>query len=217
MLFTALAAAAIAAPWIPHSIVLSGYLVYPSPSFALGVDWRMDHAMVVSVYRWGHAFARWPGHSYEEVTVNSAWVGKWFGREWLNDRTFLLPAALATCAAGALGFALVRRRRPQFALGAAAATALLGVALWWTLAPDTRFAGPLLWATAGLLTLAATSAFQPALDGTARVALAAGVLAIAAEPSFLRPRSSSGSATFRRCATTPRGRPRASRAASPFI
>ncbi len=179
LLFTAFAAVAIAAPWILHSLVLSGYLVYPSPTFSLDVDWRMDHARVVSIFRWVHAFARWPGHPDAEVTASSAWVGKWFGREWLNDRTFLLPAALAACAALALVIALGKKRRPQFALSAAAATALLGVATWWTLAPDIRFAGPLLWATAGLLTLAATSAFRPALDGTARVALAAGVLAVA--------------------------------------
>ena len=176
---SALAAIAIAAPWIAHSVVLSGYLVYPAPAFALEVDWRMDHAVVVSIYQWVHAFARWPGHSYAEVTASHDWIGRWFGREWLNDRTFLLPAALAACAGLGLGIALLKRRRPQFALSAAAAAALLGVAVWWTLAPDTRFAGPLLWAAAGLLTLAATSAFRPALDGATRVALAAGVLAVA--------------------------------------
>ena len=179
-LFTALAAIAFAAPWILHSIVLSGYLIYPSPSFAVDVDWRMDQAVVVSMYRWVHAFARWPGHPYEEVVASSVWVGRWFGREWLNNRSFLLPAVLAACAALSLGVAFARRRRPQFAISVAAATGLLSIAIWWTLAPDTRFAGPLLWATSGLLTLAATSAFRPAFGGATRFALAAGVLAIAA-------------------------------------
>ena len=175
----ALAAVGIATPWVLHSLVLSGYLLYPSPAFALDVDWRMNHATVVSIFRWVHAFARWPGHADAEVAASSAWIGHWFGREWLNDRTFLLPAVLSVAALIALGAAASRRRRPPFGLGAASAAAVLGVALWWTLAPDTRFAGPLLWATAGLLTLAATSALRPALDGAARVALVAGVLAVA--------------------------------------
>ena len=78
-----------------------------------------------------------------------------------------------------LGFAAAKRHRPTFALTAAVCAALLGVAIWWASAPDTRFAGPLLWASAGLLTLAAAAAFRPALDGPVRAGLAAGALAIA--------------------------------------
>ena len=177
--FTAASATLVAAPWMARSFVLSGYLVYPSPSLSVGVNWRMDHAIVLGIYRWVHAFARWPGHSYEEVNSSGAWVGEWFGREWLNDRTFLIPAALAVSAALALGLLELKRRRPQFAITAAAAAVALGVGIWWMLAPDTRFAGPLLWALAALLLLAVGSAIQPALDGAMRVALAATALAIA--------------------------------------
>ena len=177
--FTAAAAALVAAPWIARSFVLSGYLVFPSPSLSIDVDWRMDRAVVVSIYRWVHAFARWAGHSYEETTASSAWVGEWFGREWMNNRTFLLPAVLAGSAAIALGLLAAKGRRPQFALIASAAAVALGLAIWWTLAPDLRFAGPLPWALAALLVLGVASALAPALDGAARVALAFVALAIA--------------------------------------
>ena len=173
------AAACVAAPWMARSLVLSGYLVFPAPSLSVHVDWRMDRATVVSIYRWVHAFARWAGHSYEEVTASSAWVGKWFGREWLNDRTFLLPATLAVSAALALGVLLGKGKRPQFAILASTAAVGLGLGIWWMLAPDLRFAGPLPWAFAALLLLGVASALRPALDGPARVALAFIALAIA--------------------------------------
>ena len=50
-----------------------------------------------------------------------------------------------------------------FALWAAA-----GIALWWILAPDTRFAGPLLWALGGLACIAGASAWNPQPRGPAR-------------------------------------------------
>jgi hypothetical protein len=178
--FAALAGAAIFGPWMAHSAVLSGYPLYPLPAFALPVDWRMDPAVVASIYHWVHAFARWAGHSDAEVTANSAWIVRWFGREWLNDRTFLIPALLTAAGALALLIALAAGRRPPRPIVAGALAATAGLAIWWVLAPDLRFAGPLPWAEGGLLVLAAASAYRPSLAGATRVFLAAGILAIAA-------------------------------------
>jgi hypothetical protein len=192
--FTATAAGLVAVPWMARSVVLSGYLIYPSPSFSVDVDWQMDRAIVVRMYRWIHAFARWAGHSYEEVIASSAWIGKWFGREWMNNRTFLLPAVLAGSAIVVLGLLYWNGRRPQFAIIAAATAVALGLGIWWALAPDLRFAGPLPWAFAALLILSVASALKPALDGPMRVVLASIALTIAwgaflgSPPLFVWPR-----------------------------
>ena len=179
LLFMVSAALLIVAPWVVHSVILSGYPLYPSPFAAVEVPWRMDRTVVVAMYDWVHAFARWPGHFDAEV-VEKGWMARWFQREWLNNRAFLLPAALAVASAVTMGAALLAGRRPLRSLLAALAPLAAGIAMWWSLAPDTRFAGPLLWAFAGLLALAAASAWQPALTGRLRVAAAAGALAVAA-------------------------------------
>jgi hypothetical protein len=180
----------IGVPWIAHGVVLSGYPLFPSPWPELGLSWQMDHEIIAWIYKWVNAFARWPGHSDAEVAA-SGWAGKWFAREWLNNRAFLLPAVLAGAAGIALAAAVLSGRRSSRNCLAALAPVALGLVIWWVLAPDTRFAGPLLWATADLLALAAASAFWPSLDGRVRVAVAIGALAIAAgafaawTPSFV--------------------------------
>src|SRR5260370_29933970 len=173
LLFGVSAALLIVAPWMAHGVILSGYPLYPSPFAGVDVPWRMDRAVVVSMYDWVHAFARWPGHFDTEV-VEKGWMARWFQREWLNNRAFLLPAALAVAGALAMGASFLAGRRPLRSLLAALAPLAGGIAMWWSLAPDTRFAGPLLWGFAGMLALAAASAWQPALAGRLRVAAAAG-------------------------------------------
>lgn len=179
LLFGVSAALLIVAPWMAHSVILSGYPLYPSPFAAVDVPWRMDQAVVVAMYDWVHAFARWPGHFDTEV-MEKGWMARWFQREWLNSRPFLLPAALAVAGALAMGAGFLAGRRPLRSLLAALAPLAGGIAMWWSLAPDTRFAGPLLWGFASMLALAAASAWQPALTGRLRVAAAAGALAVAA-------------------------------------
>jgi hypothetical protein len=170
----------IAAPWLAHGVILTGFPLYPSPWFDLGVGWRMDRAAVLENYRWVYAFARWPGHSWAEVMASPHWVAVWFGREWLNNRAFLLPAALALAGAVALASAWVAGRRPPRSLLSALAPVLVGIATWWLLAPDTRFAGPLLWAAGGLLAMAGASSWLPLSDRRVRWASAAVALAVAA-------------------------------------
>jgi hypothetical protein len=182
--------AAIATPWLAHGVILSGFPLYPAPWPDLGIGWRMDRANVLENYRWVYAFARWPGHSWAEVTASRHWVAVWFGREWLNNRAFLLPAALAVAGTVALASGLLAGRRPPRSLFAALGPVLFGIATWWLLAPDTRFAGPLLWSAGGLLALAGASSWLPLSDGWVRWTAAVVALAVAGgaflgwQPSF---------------------------------
>ena len=113
------------------------------------------------------------------MTTDYSWVRHWFGLEWLENREFLIPA-LALLVAGPVAILLgFRQRRP---LPMARSTLPVGVSLvvWWVLAPDPRFARPLIWCAACLAVLFALELMPwkgELAPRAARVLLALAVLA----------------------------------------
>ncbi len=139
-------AAASLLPWLAHGVVLSGYVLYPA-ALRLPVDWAVPSQTAQGLQEWAWAFARWPGHSADEVR-SVGWVARWLEVQWLDNRGFLIPLLMGLAS---LTVVSVRRRWGQTPPPLRAAVAACGVGLvaWWVLLPDLRFAGPLWWALAG--------------------------------------------------------------------
>lgn len=137
-------------PWLVHGVVLSGYLSFPIAFTRLPVAWAVPVTIAQSLADWAWAFARWPGHSLEEIQAGG-WVMRWLSTEVLNNRDFLIPAGLCLGGGVLLAGMGVWGRRPSKSTLALLAGLVLGLVIWWTTLPDLRFAGVLWWGLAGAL------------------------------------------------------------------
>jgi hypothetical protein len=130
--------------WMLRGILLSGYPAYPSPVPSAPVSWRVPEALIeadlLQIRAWSRA--PWLGR---DVTLGSwGWLDPWSRtvvRFYHFDLIVPLLLGLTGCA---LGFVYRRPRgaepRGGFTVPAACAAAL---AVWFTQAPDPRFAlGP---------------------------------------------------------------------------
>ena len=173
----AIAAGVLVVPWLVRGAVLSGYPLFPSEIADLGLPWRIPRGVGHRELLYERAFARLRADA--DLTTDYSWVRHWFGLEWLENREFLIPA-LALLVAGPVAILLgFRQRRP---LPMARSTLPVGVSLvvWWVLAPDPRFALPLIWCAACLAVLFALELMPwkgELAPRAARVLLALAVLA----------------------------------------
>lgn len=141
-------------PWTIRTVVLSGCLVMPAAFTRLpGLPWAMPRADVQGLSDWIASWARTPGAAPEQVLGTWAWLPGWTDRTWQNP---LVRAAAALAAAGTAAWT-AKARETVAAAAVPWATAAGGVALWFLLAPDPRFAiGYLLAVGAVPLAFAAT-------------------------------------------------------------
>jgi hypothetical protein len=119
-----------------RGLLASGYPLFPSAAFDLGLPWRVAEEDARSLYEHAHRFARRSGQAWDEGRLG--WLRPWLSTEALDNRRFLAPLALSIALSIA---AALRRAAPAAPLLAA----WLGLLLWFLVMPDTRFAGPLLW------------------------------------------------------------------------
>ncbi len=147
-------------PALLHSVVVSGYLLFPVPGLApFPVDWRIPAEWVATHARWITSFSR--SQLLPAEVVLAMPLREW-APLWWNDLLLSTKAALLACLALApaqAGLWLARRRRPlpPGALDHAVlfATAAAGVLFWLTTAPAPRFG----WGFLFLLTLLAAGPF----------------------------------------------------------
>jgi hypothetical protein len=138
-------------PWLIRGYVLSGYPFFPSEMGDLQLSWRIPAGVGRHELLYERAFARI--RSTVDVETDYPWVAHWLALELLENREFLLPVGtLAVGAAAAAWLAFRGRRTP---LARIAVIAFVALALWWWLAPDPRFAVPLLWTAASIAVLIA--------------------------------------------------------------
>lgn len=138
-----------AVPWMVRGVMLSGYPLFPSRLGGVPVSWRLDPALVETVHRYIRAFARNPDAPVDKVLADWSWVEHWAAPLWLFNWEFLIPVLLVVGGVGT--WAALRRRPAPPACARAAGLLLLGLVLWFLLAPDLRFAGALLWGLAGVV------------------------------------------------------------------
>jgi hypothetical protein len=138
------ASVVVVAVWMAHGVVLSGYPLYPWPYLGLDVDWRVPSEVARELADYTIALQRW-GALAAGTAPAPAWPLAWLERHWTLNREFLLPAGfLVAGTIAAVVQALRGGRRAALRLVGAMA---LGLAGWWWLLPDERFAQGLLWAS----------------------------------------------------------------------
>ena len=133
-------------PWMVHSILLSGYLIYPFAALNLfNVGWKIPVNAARGESDIIRAWARFPGMDTYEVLAMplSQWLKAWFLDHTINQRIILAAAGIAPWITLALG-GRVKLTRQKFSaeqlnlLELAAVSTLAG--LYWLLsAPDLRF------------------------------------------------------------------------------
>ncbi|HCF60212.1 MAG TPA: hypothetical protein DFS52_19720 [Myxococcales bacterium] len=171
--WSAVAGAIVAVPWVVRGLLASGYVLFPSDAFNLRLPWRVDEVDARSLYDHAHRYARRSGLPWDASLGSLGWLPPWLGSEVLDNRRFLIPVSLSVLLSV---WSVLRRRRLSHCSLWPVAVPWVGLALWFLVMPDTRFAGPLLWLPAaisfGLLssTVTWTAADRIAWLGTALLA-----------------------------------------------
>jgi len=144
--------------WTARSVILSGYVAYPSPVVSVPVGWRMPKAIVTAEAESVRSCARWPSSllsglpQWHEQEERGEWIVPWLtAMPHMAFWTLVLPCALVLLACGV---GLYRRMRGVHG-GRQMRLCLLffgplalGAAFWFFTAPAPRFAGALFWAAA---------------------------------------------------------------------
>ena len=149
--------AAIAVVWMGRGVILSGYPLFPSSKFGLPVDWRAPEAHADCEFAFAAFSSRASVDEREVITGEvglEGWIGRWFAESATADLHMLaIPVAMIVVAGLILLVGSMVRPRPDDEPGGwwLAIPALAGVAAWFVLAPEPRYASPLIWILAALL------------------------------------------------------------------
>ncbi len=147
----------VAALWMAHGVILSGYMAYPSTVGSFPTDWRLATSVLQSDADWIASWARSPGSDPRLVLGNYNWVPGWLAAT-VRDRNFI-GMVFTLVVAGAVRVAFRRQGRestnpvPPASLFLIPSLIFCGV--WLVAAPAIRLAlGPLWVIAVGTLALA---------------------------------------------------------------
>lgn len=186
----ATASVIIAAVWMIHGVLLSGYVAYPSTLSAVAVDWRVPSYIAQLEADWIASWARKPGGYPFQVLANHDWLPGWLART-ARDRD-IRGAALVLAVAGIVAVSVrLRRRQWTNPLDASAILlllpSLLAAVFWFVTAPAVRFIlGPLWVVAAGTLAVSLAGAGYSRVDKYAlRIVLPASLALIMGTAFFV--------------------------------
>lgn len=129
--------------YFARQIILSGWLLFPTPIGNLHLSWSLPEAETLDQFRWIQSWARIP--RLEPADVLDHGFMRWF-QPWFNgfsgSQEFQVMAL-------ALALALVRLSQPRKARlpwqPVALAATVLSIVLWFKGAPDLRFGAGFFW------------------------------------------------------------------------
>jgi hypothetical protein len=163
--------------WAVRSVILSGYVAYPSTLLSVGVDWRVPPDVVRYEAGYIADFARW-----SPTPALRDWMGRWVPHVYRNAFWIVVvPLALMVAAVlTSIGARVAGRWRPgplgrRLAL-MVVAPALASMAFWFVTAPAARFAGATFWILAGAA--AASAVGQSGARGGKALGRAVALLAL---------------------------------------
>ncbi len=131
-------------PWLARSVILSGYLLYPSPLISFNVPWKIPVQMVEPI---APIIRLWATYGSGSIPNISFW-------EWLATWSKKVPFEIKEGVfylIGLLALTLLLRlasRRPQRQSGAplvVLAICIASLVYWGYMAPDVRFMGAAFW------------------------------------------------------------------------
>lgn len=127
-------------PYLAHSVVLSGYPLFPLKGFGLAVDWRVPDSLIeneaAAIYSW----ARLPGAPLSETLNTWGWVGKWWQNQLQEPILFI-----ALCVIVLLLPILVITRERLSRQAILVLPTVGALVYWFVTAPDARFGALPLW------------------------------------------------------------------------
>jgi hypothetical protein len=147
----------VAALWMAHGVILSGYIAYPSTIGSFPTDWRLAPSVLRSDADWIASWARSPGGDPRQVLGNYNWVPGWLATT-VRDRNFI-GMVFTLGVAGAVRVAFRRQRQestnPVPSTSMFLIPSVIFCVVWLVTAPALRFAlGPLWVIAVGTLALA---------------------------------------------------------------
>jgi hypothetical protein len=131
--------------WNLRSVILSGYLAFPSTFGAFDVPWRIPEETVRLKANYILSWARLPKTPYEQVLENWNWLRPWFKNQIRYEILFVLP--LIFFIHGIIIF-LLRRRKDNIPFSDFAlflTPPLLSTIFLFFTAPSIRFFGASIW------------------------------------------------------------------------
>lgn len=145
-----------------HTVVLSGYPLFPNPALPLPVNWRIPGKTVEELEGWIRAWARLVNdnsmsHDKEAILGGWIWFPDWARRLATLRWGFGVPVAMAVAGVIASFLALLRKSgRERWRAGLretllAFTSCAAALGAWFLLAPDLRFAWCLLWLLGALV------------------------------------------------------------------
>lgn len=129
--------------YFARQVILSGWLLFPTPIGNLHLSWSLPEAETLDQFRWIQSWARMPGREPADVLDNGfmRWFEPWFDR-FSRAREFeVLGLSLALL--------VVRLAQPRAARlpwqPIALAATVVSLVVWFKGAPDLRFGAGFFW------------------------------------------------------------------------
>ena len=132
--------------WLARGIILSGYLVYPSPFFSFAFEWQIPKASVVFMSRLIQGWARLPGPDWAQGLTGWTWMGSWLNR--LISKMEMITLMVMTITSF-ITLALINKKSSLATKDKQIWLFFLPVittlTYWFFLVPDLRFGRPYFW------------------------------------------------------------------------
>lgn len=131
--------------WSVRSVILSGYLAFPSTFGAFDVPWRIPEKTASLKAKYILSWARLPRTPYERVLGNWDWLAPWFRNQLKYEVLFVLP--LVFFLLGVVIF-LLRRKKDNIPITEFAlflTPPLVSMIFLFFTAPSIRFIGASIW------------------------------------------------------------------------
>jgi hypothetical protein len=136
--------AALLVPWLARSVILSGYLIYPSPLISFNILWKIPIKNVAPI---SGIIRQWAMYR-SVINPDISWL------EWLKSWSILIPyevkEGIVYLALILLAVLILRLRDRSQVLEWKGPAAVFGISFaaivyWFLLAPDFRFLGAAFW------------------------------------------------------------------------
>lgn len=162
--------------WSLRGFVLSGAPLYPSTAGYVDVEWSVPVEKVTDEARWASSWARQPGAHPDVVLASWAWFSPWFANMTENSTAVVFPVAftLALCSFWLVAMLLKIGRFPPWIEWTVVLPVVGGLAFWFLMAPDLRFANALFF----LIPILATLLFLSSIGGSSKKSLMAAAIGI---------------------------------------
>jgi len=158
LIWCIVAALLILVPWVLRSVLMNGYLIYPSSTFAVDVPWR-ESTELADFRVYGFQLTSRLILSTPELYENYAWLASWFNTLLNNLFNFVFPVTL-TGISTIIIFTRPQRSQLSFRYLLLLLAPLSAIVFWFFSAPDFRYIKQYVWIILFFVMIAALGRFN---------------------------------------------------------